>query len=177
MRFLLTPILLLTLIFVGCGGGEDSAAESDTLATEPAPVDQTAQRGQGTLTLGDRQYAFNIRICDFSGEVDDDMVQTLVGRGEDAGGEPFEVYVSRLDINGMLTHSISFQQGNVARGEGTVLEAQRIRTGDQWHSHRGGPGTPLIQIEGNRLQAAGIFTPADDDSDRTEGRLEATCPN
>jgi hypothetical protein len=168
--------LCTALLIIGCGNTDtvDDIEPHDAAVGESAPA-VDAGHGEGTLTLGGDTYSFAVRVCDFSGETDDDMIQTLVGRGETADGEQFDIFVSRNDVNDMLVHSVSFQSGDVRSAEGTVIEAQRMRMGGNWTSGRGGPAQPLIEIEGNRLTASGIFSPADDDSERIEGHLEATC--
>lgn len=167
--------LMMTFLISGCNGDPADDTGLNQTTTETPPTATAAERGDGTLTLGDDVYSFSVRVCDFSGETDDDMIQTLVGRGDMPDGQPFDLYVSRNEVNNILTHTISFQSGDVRTGEGTVIEAQRMRMGDNWTSVRGGPAMPLIEIDGNRLTASGVFTAADDLDDRTEGRLEATC--
>lgn len=143
---------------------------------EPATVEEVDERDgatDGTLMLGDTTYEFTVRACDFSGETDD-MYQTVAGRGTTPAGEPFDVYVSRNEVGGMLMHTVSFQTGDVRSGEGTVFEAQRMRSGGTWASIYGSVTEPLIQIEGNRLTASGTF--ANDATGETmQGRIEATC--
>jgi hypothetical protein len=42
---------------------------------------QAQARGTGTLHLGGASYPFTVRACDFSGETDGEVYQTLSGRG------------------------------------------------------------------------------------------------
>jgi hypothetical protein len=171
----LSCLLLLPLFLTACGGPAEDTTQTHESEAVSSPALTSADRGNGTLILGDDQYEFSVRVCDFSGETDDDMIQTLVGRGEMPDGQPFDIFVSRNEVNEILVHTISFQTGDVRTGEGTVIEAQRMRMGENWTSPHGGAGSPLIEIAGDRLSSAGVFAPSDDDSDRTEGRLEATC--
>jgi hypothetical protein len=170
----------LALLVTACGGDDvpDPAAGTDRPAAAPAAEEAaaapSADRGEGTLRLGETTYRFAVRACDFGGETDD-MYQTLSGRGTTPEGEPFDVFVSRNDAGGMLVHTVSFQTGDVRRGAGTVLEAQRMRHGTGWMSTRGGPAEPLIRIDGNRLTASGRFTSDDDPDLAADGTIEATC--
>jgi|GEM_PF-3209605 len=170
--------LCLLLALTACRDAEApdrSAPPPVTDAAAAPPADPGARSaGEGTLTLDGTAYAFDVAICDLSGEADTDY-QTLVGRGTTPEGEPFEVFVSRNDIGDILTHTVSYQTGDVRRTQGTVIEAQRMRMGGAWSSMRGGAAGPLIVIDGNRITAEGRFS-SDDDLDATvPGRLEARC--
>jgi hypothetical protein len=169
-----TLITAFALFVAACGPTDDRDDFDADAPVAAAPGDQTLQ-GEGRLTLDTDTYDFAVEVCDFSGETDDDMIQTLVGTGQDADGEPFRVYASRNVVNDILVHTISFQQGDVRRGEGRVIEAQRMRMGETWNSVRGGVAAPLIEIDGDRLTATGRFSPDDDLDDTVDGRLEATC--
>jgi hypothetical protein len=152
-------------------------AADEEAADTPTPQGASAAAGQktGTLTLGDDSYAFTVRVCDTSGEADGDL-QTLYGVGETAEGEAFRVYASRNKVGDMLSHSVSLQLGDVARGEGTVFEANRVNHGGTWTGATGPASGPLIEIDGGRITARGSFQPAGDGlAEGIEGVLEATC--
>jgi hypothetical protein len=170
--------LILALAVAACGaddGDTDDAADMDRIGQEAAGViDPAAPEGSGTLRLGADTHAFLVRACDVSGDVDD-IYQTLSGRGQTELGENFDVFVSRSEAAGVLVHTVSFQQGDVATGRGTVLEAQRMRHGDDWISTQGGPAEPLIEIDGQSITASGIFASPDGSGAPVQGELEATC--
>jgi hypothetical protein len=149
-------------------------ASAEEAADTPTPQGAAGQK-TGTLTLGDDSYAFTVRVCDTSGDADGDL-QTLYGVGETAEGETFRVYASRNKVGDMLSHSVSLQLGDVARGEGTVLEANRVNHGGTWTGAAGPASGPLIEIDGGRITARGSFRPADGGlAEGIEGVLEATC--
>jgi hypothetical protein len=68
------------------------------------------------------------------------------------------VIASRNAIGGKLVHSVTFYTGDVLRGQGTVLEAQRLRLHGAWLDLVGGPDEPLIHIRGNRLPQSATLT-------------------
>jgi len=171
--------LCFALLFAACADAE--APTTGTLAPTgpasavgaPAAHSEKAS-GEGALPLAGTSYAFDVAVCDLSGEADTDY-QTLVGRGTAPDGEPFEVFVSRNDIGDILTHTVSYQSGDVRRGQGTVIAAQRMRMGGTWSSVRGGSAGPLVVIAGNRITAEGQFSSDDALSATVPGRLEAPC--
>lgn len=148
----------------------DAAPLAETTTEAPA-----GDRGQGTLQLGDTTYEFAVRACDVSGEADD-MYQTISGRGTLDDGETFDVFVSRNEVQDMLSHTVSFQHGDVRTGQGTVFEANRVHSGGNWIDVHGGTAEPLVKIDGNRVTASGVFA-NDATGEQMEGRLEATCEN
>jgi hypothetical protein len=183
-----TLLLIVALLAASCGGeqsetGDARAASlneaSRTAEATPPQGDarRTADnRGSGTLRLGDTTYEFSVRACDF-GEGPDDVYQTLTGRGTLPTGEPFDVFASRNEVNDVLIHTVSFQTGDVRRGQGPVLETQRMRSGGRWGIMPGEPNEPLIRITGSRLLAEGRFTPPDPSmpGEPVAGVLEAEC--
>lgn len=169
-------LLALALALVAC---RDADAPAPEPATGPpgetvVPEEPAARSGSGTLTLDGTTYPFDVLACDLSGETDDDY-QTISGRGTTPEGERFDVFVSRDDSGGFLIHTVSFQTGEVIRGEGTVLEAQRMRMNGSWSSMRGGEAQPLVVIDGNRVTAEGRFSSDEALEATVTGRLEATC--
>jgi hypothetical protein len=168
--------LCLALALAACTDADAPPRDaSQPVAQEAAtPAPDAPSAGEGTLTLDGAAYPFTVVVCDLSGDADD-AYQTLVGRGTTPEGEPFEVFVSRNDIGDILSHSVSFQTGDVRRGAGTVLEAQRMRMGGTWSSLRGGSSEPLVVITGNRVTAEGRFSSDDDLEATVPGRLEARC--
>jgi hypothetical protein len=124
-----------------------------------ASLAQAQARGTGTLHLGGTAYDFAVRACDFSGETDGEVYQTLSGRGTLPSGERFEVIASRNAVEGKLVHTVTFYTGDVLRGQGTVLEAQRLRLHGTWLDLVDGPDEPLIHIRGNRLRVRAPFIP------------------
>lgn len=153
--------LLLMFILTACESSNDSEGDPSL-------------RGEGFIVLDGARHDFDVIACDISGEVDEDY-QTISGRGETSDGERFDVFVSRNDAGGILMHSVSFQTGNVAQGEGTVIEAQRMHMNGNWSDLHGGPNEPLIQISGSTVTAQGAFTVNEDLDNPIEGSLEATC--
>jgi hypothetical protein len=176
-----STLLIAASLFVlaGCGAPEDVDSapphfgQPAPTTVEDEPAGARAADGEGTLQLGDDTYEFSVRACDFSGETDD-VYQTVSGRGTTADGEPFDVFISRNEVSGILMHTVSFQTGDVRSGDGTVLEAQRMRSGDRWTSIHGDAAEPLIRIDGDRLTASGTFA-SDATGDSMQGRIEATC--
>lgn len=183
----LLSVLLLpgALLLSGCddAGGSDDASDRPIVTSEAGTGDrEDGGNGEANFRLGDDTYDLSIRICDFSSETDDDMIQTLVARGE-MDGEEMQIFASRNEVDSgtssALVHTVSVQVGDIRSGDGRVIEAQRMRMEPVgWTSVRGGPAEPLIRIEGDRLVAEGLFGPDDsmEAADQVEGRLEATCP-
>ncbi|CAN5819785.1 hypothetical protein BH23ACT11_BH23ACT11_04400 [soil metagenome] len=176
LRNSIAPLLIaLSFLISGCGPSD----APDANRTEGDPTTQTTdaapdgQRGNGTLQLGDTTYEFNVRVCDTSGDSDDDY-QTLVGRGSTPEGDTFDVFVSRNIVSGMVSHSVSFQSGDVRSPEGTVIEANRINMGGAWTSMHQEADEPLVQVAGGRITASGMFT-NENTEESVQGRLEATC--
>ena len=133
--------------------------------------------GSGTLELDGETHAFDVRACDFGGD-SDEREQTLAAEGVTDDGEPFSVIVSRNDVDGMLMHTVSYQRGEIRRGDDrVVLEARRLQREGRWQDDDNGPDEPLVQIDGNRLTAEAYFHPADTmaSNGAIEGRIEATC--
>jgi hypothetical protein len=162
------------VVGAGCGSPDTDVPRVEAAHEEPAAA--TAGGEEGTIRIGGTTYAFDVLACDVSGETDDDMYQTLSGRGTTPEGERFQVTVSRNDVAGMLVHTVSFAAGDVLRGEGTVREAQRMRHGQQWSSTFDGPAEPLIRIDSNRVTASGLFGSPDGSEAASEpGSLEARC--
>jgi hypothetical protein len=177
-RFHLGLPLSLLLVLAACGGDDSAASQTpaDSRAADGAvaPRAANASAGEGTLRLGDAVHQFAVRACDVSGETDD-MYQTLSGRGTTADGEQFDVFASRQEAGDMLVHTVSFQSGAAHRGEGIILEAQRMRHGDAWMSVRGGAAEPLIRIDGDRVTASGLFGDPEMSGEAVPGELYATC--
>jgi hypothetical protein len=174
MTRLLPLCLVLTLVACTNADAPPRDAEQPVAQEAATPAPDARSVGEGTLTLDGTSYPFTVIVCDLSGDADDEY-QTLVGRGTTPEGEAFSVFVSRNDIGGILSHSVSYQKGDVRSGASTVLEAQRMRMGGTWSSLRGGSAEPLVVISGNRVTAEGRFS-SDDDLDATvPGRLEARC--
>ncbi len=143
-------------------------------ADSTSSVDDSALRGEGTITLDGTSHDFVVEICDLTGEADNNY-HTIYGSGETSEGQRFNVFVSRNRVGDHLAHSVSFQTGNVAEGEGTVIQAHRIFANDQWTSLFDGPDEPLIKITGNTVSAAGTFTINEDLENPISGSLNATC--
>ena len=161
-RFHLILAILSVTLVLGCD------------SSDPDPDPGPTNRGSGTLVLGDDTHDFDVIVCDFSGEADDQF-QTLMGRGTTADGQEFEVFASRNQIDEMLTHTVSYQTGNVASGGGTIIQAQRLRMNGTWSNLLDEPDEPLIQISGNTLTASGVFTINDNLDDTVDGQITATC--
>jgi hypothetical protein len=176
MTRLLPLCLALALALAACTNADapPGAAAQPVAQEAAAPASDARSSGEGTLTLDGTSYPFTVIVCDLSGDADDEY-QTLVGRGTTPEGEAFSVFVSRNDIGGILSHSVSYQKGDVRSGASTVIEAQRLRMGGAWSSMRGGAAEPLIVIHGNRVTAEGRFSSDDDLEATVPGRLEARC--
>ncbi len=156
--------LIVASIFLVSACGNDGPAMPDAV-------------GSGTLELDGEAHAFEVRACDFGGD-SDEREQTLAAEGVTDAGEPFSVIVSRNDVDGMLMHTVSYQRGEMRRGDDrVVLEARRLQHDGRWQDDDNGPDEPLIQIDGNRLTAEAYFHPADTmaSNSAVEGRIEATC--
>ncbi len=188
MQRMAAPMLVAAIVATtaGCADGRSEARDLDDVrAPDARDATGTAadgggaaagQRGSGTLRLGDATYEFAVRACDVGGETDDTH-QTITGRGTLPDGATFDVFVSRNEVGGLLVHTVSFQTGNVMRGEGRVLEAQRMRQGARWGVSPDEPDEPLVRISGDRVRAEGRFAPPDPTMPGTpvHGVLEATC--
>jgi hypothetical protein len=157
-------------------GESPSAGAAEEVDSEKVPPEPSQRAGSGTLTLGDITHSFTVRVCDPSGESDDDQKQTVYGEGETEEGEPFKVFVSRNDVNDMLSHTVSLQMGDVMSGEGTVLSANRVRMNDRWNSAEGAQSGPLIEIDGTRVTATGVFrAEGGAHGDGVAGELDVDC--
>lgn len=158
----LLPLLSIPLLLLpGCADGDGDSNG----------------RGKATLTLGEERHELQIRVCDFSGDADTDQKQTLVARDKD---RTMQVFVSRTEVAGMLSHSVGVHLGNVFDG-GRVFETTRLRRGERWINPGGGPNEQLIRIDGDKLSAEGVFTPQrgpdqkDPEEEPMTGSLQATC--
>ena len=158
-RTILAVFFLLT--FTACDSTSDSEGDPSL-------------RGEGFIELDGVRNDFTIEICDLSGEVDDEY-QTIYGMGNMPDGDRFYIYVSRNMVNDLLIHSVSFQTGNVAQGEGTVIQSSRMHMNGQWSDLFDGPDEPLIQISGNTVTATGTFYVNENLDETIPGRFEATC--
>lgn len=136
----------------------------------------------GTVTLNGETYEFEVQRCTVEGDVDPERERTLNGRGTTPDGQVFHVYVTRMEVSNMRSHSVSVQFGDVREGE--VWEAGRTKSTDESQPSDGwmdplegydGDEPPLIRISGNEISVEGKFMNDAAGEEVVEGSLQATC--
>ena len=191
MRSFLVTLALLT---GGCASeaadtpvsektAQQNEAESFARASEVAgqPADQQAS-GSGTLTLGGTTYAFDVRLCNLSGEKRLDSAlygespPRLHGQGRTAEDKPFQVFVHEHQSERSWSNTIT-QTVDLQRAGAPVLAAARSSPdGSRWNNAYGSKDGPLFSVEGQTLTAEGTFAHQDDAAKRVgTGQLKATC--
>lgn len=175
--------LVFALVLTPALACADPPAED--AGTVPAADASSATRSPGTtgtVTLDGDTYEFEVQRCTVEGDVDPERERTLNGRGTTPDGQVFHVYVTRMEVSNMRTHSVSVQFGDVREGE--VWEAGRTKSIDGSQPSDGwmdpledyaGDEPPLIQISGNEISVEGRFVNDDAGEEVVEGSLQATC--
>lgn len=144
-------------------------------AVGPAAA-QIQMGGEGSLTLGDATYDFQVQIC---GE-QIPGAYILSGQGETAGGQPFMVMVMRNELKeGRVEESVTL---NNPQANG----ASYFNDGEGWKrctdftlACQPGEGLavegPLLQFDGSAVNATGLFVGPATGEEGQIGTLTATC--
>ena len=168
------------LVSGACGDEGGAEAPGSSGSADIGTIDAHADRTDGTLTLGDRTFAFRVTACDLSEGEAEGTDETLRGTGTTEDGTRLTVVVDRGLVGGRPIHSVSLHYGQVMSGTGFMASAQRIQSEAGW-THIGGDArnedTALVQIEGRTVRAHGTFDVDDAGAESVvEGRMEITCP-
>lgn len=181
MHFILLAMGMI-LVLSACRPDDARVDDApDQSAVEPVDSDSvpaTPRRavrepiGEGSLTLGDRDYPLLVRRCNLEGDTHD---YTLIADSLRDDGQEMAVTVSRSMVFGgtLLTHTVSVAW---TRADGTIAlyGAGRNFDGEQWCCGEEADG-PLVLIDGNRLEAAATFREELGSGDELDGRLVVNC--
>lgn len=172
-----TLALLGALLLTACA--DSGEADSANMANAGSPAGGSG-RTDGTLTLGDRTYAFRVTACDVSDAEAESLDEIVRGIGRLADGTPFTVVADRAIAAGSPDHSVSLNYGNLMAGSGFMAVARRMKLPNGWTPVGGDPrneDAPLIEVDGRTVRAVGTFDVDDAGTESVvEGRLEVTCP-
>lgn len=133
-----------------------------------------AQQNKGTFVLDGKTYPFSVLSCDLVHDLESRSTYTLYGRGRSPAGENFEVFVTRTNVDGIVSHGATVRVTGT-RGARMISRAARSHVSDAWVDGVGDPADgPLVRVEGNRIRVKGKFR---DEHNEVLGigMLEATC--
>jgi hypothetical protein len=183
----LVALVLVAVVTGACSSDEDPTDEGGgSTTTTFGPINAPAAlpespAGSGAIALGGEVRSFQVTGCALQPNLDEpENARTLLkleGEGE-ARGAPFSVEVLRFLTGGRgavttFTDSVDYQDN--AR----VFRAQRIEVdGAITDPLDPAANTPMVQSQGGRVTALGVFGPlgASSGEDRVAFRLDATCP-
>ena len=133
-----------------------------------------AQTDRGTFTLAGETYPFSVLSCNTETDLSSRTAYTLYGRGKTGASDNFEIFVTRKNVDGIISHGVTVRLTGTS-GERMISRAARSHVSDAWVDGVGDPAAgPLVHIDGGRISAQGTFRDEHNEVLGT-GVLEATC--
>jgi len=133
LAFLLTPLVLLSLIGAGCGGGDDKPAAASTTATSSAPsgdVKTILSSIKGVAQQGPQKIALNVAVK-LDGTIKDPNVGALLGTG------PIALSLTGpVDATGKAADlSFDLKAGKITLAGGLRLAGEKafLKLNDKWY--------------------------------------------
>lgn len=177
-------LLLLLAAGAGCAGGDDQRDAGDggaaptTAERGPVTVPDDVDPGVGHLVLDGERTLLQVRSCALEPTTDPATGVTTELAIDADDGVSVAVSVTRSTFTGDLPTTTD--EVLVARDGALAFEAERAdRSGTILDVRAPGALSPLLEVDGTRVSAAGIFGPTgsrDGDAGLVEGSLVLRCP-